>query len=74
LAHFLSLGIDRSRIICRMEHEKHVARCVAIRVADKDEWHERRTSIKHCDIQLNSDDLGAKKSKKNAPQSRKSHK
>ncbi|CAF1118570.1 unnamed protein product [Adineta ricciae] len=38
-------NIDRDvelRIICRLERGSQVAHCIAIRVANKDEWHERR--------------------------------
>ncbi len=53
-------------IICRLEYGSNIARCIAIRVANKDEWHERRAVIKQCDIQLNEDDLNSKKlNKKN---------
>ena len=48
-------------VICRFEFEKNIARCIAIRLATQDEWHERRTIIKQCDLQLNED---AKKRKK----------
>ncbi len=51
-------------IICRLEHGNNLAHCIAIRVANKDEWHERRAVIKQCDIQLNEDDLNSKKLKK----------
>jgi len=57
-------NIDRDvqlRIICRFDNINNVARCVAIRVATKDEWHERRATIKRCDIQLNDDEINAKK-------------
>ncbi|UJR24915.1 hypothetical protein I4U23_006279 [Adineta vaga] len=62
-------NIDRDvqlRIICRLEHGNAIARCIAIRVANKDEWRERRSMIKQCDIQLNEDDLNRKKMKKNS--------
>ncbi|CAF1443777.1 unnamed protein product [Adineta steineri] len=61
-------NIDRDvqlRIICRLESENTIARCIAIRVANKDEWHERHAIIQQCDIQLNEDDLNSKKLKKN---------
>jgi len=60
-------NIDRDvqlRIICRLEYGSNIVRCIAIRVANKDEWHERRAVIKQCDIQLNEDDLNSKKLKK----------
>jgi len=47
-----------------LESGSNIVRCIAIRVANKDEWHERRTAIKQCDIQLNEDDLNLKKLKK----------
>ncbi len=59
------------RIICRLEYGSNIARCIAIRVAGQDEWHERRAVIKHCDIQLNQDDLNSKKFKKNKKKSQK---
>ncbi len=54
-----------------MEYGSNIARCIAIRVAGQDEWHERRAVIKHCDIQLNQDDLNSKKFKKNNKKSQK---
>jgi hypothetical protein len=50
--------------IFSLENGNNIARCIAIRVANKDEWHERRAIIKQCDIQLNEDDLNSKKLKK----------
>lgn len=57
-----TLGI-LPRILCRLERGSQIARCVAIRVANETEWRERRAVIKQCDIQLNEDDLHAKKMK-----------
>ena len=51
-------------MICRLKAGCSVAQCLAIRTANKDEWQERRAVIKQCDIQLNEDDLHAKKMKK----------
>ncbi|CAF0866848.1 unnamed protein product [Rotaria sordida] len=59
-------NIDRDvqlRVICRLESESNIARCIAIRIAGKDEWHERRSIIKQCDLQLNDDDINSKKLK-----------
>ena len=53
------------RIICRLERGSQVAHCITIRVANKDEWHERRAVIKQCDIQMNEDDVNSKKMKNN---------
>jgi hypothetical protein len=62
------------RIICRLESDSNIARCMTIRVAGKDEWHERRAVIKQCDIQLNDDDMNSKKIKKNFTNTRKASK
>lgn len=62
---------DSSSILCRLENGSHVARCIAIRVANEDEWRERRAVIKQCDIQLNEDDGNAKKLKKGNKKSQK---
>ena len=48
-----------------------MARCINIRVANKDEWEERRASIRQSDAQLNDDDIQAKKSKKSLANHRK---
>lgn len=53
------------RIICRLESESDMARCIAIRIANKDEWNEKYSIIKQCDLQLNEDNLNSKKIKKN---------
>ncbi|CAF3193990.1 unnamed protein product [Rotaria socialis] len=61
-------NIDRDvqlRIICRLEPKSSLARCIAIRIANKDEWNEKYSIIKQCDLQLNEDDLNSKKLKKN---------
>ena len=52
-------------VICRLESESSVARCIAIRLADNDEWNERCSLIKQCDLQLNKDNLNAKRFKIN---------
>ncbi|CAF0760288.1 unnamed protein product [Rotaria sp. Silwood1] len=60
-------NIDRDvqlRVICRLKSESNIVRCIAIRIADKDEWHERRSIIKQCDLQLNNDDINSKKFKR----------
>ena len=59
-----NLSLFLLSVICRLKPGSHLAQCLAIRTANKDEWQERRAVIKQCDIQLNEDDLHAKKMKK----------